>query len=228
MDALSPSVSTLRVRGRPSTALREPHHLLRPSSSTHIPPHSYLSAKPISNISAKSSSSFSTRTSHFTLPSPSQNPSLKPKTTPFHLTAASGYAAALLDAARCKNTVDAVEFDVRRFSRLLRSRDIRSIMSDEFIGDEAKGEIVKEVAEKGRFHKQLVVLLKMMVEKKKVGLVSKVLEEFERIYDELSGTRVVLVSSKEKMKEEELVGIAKKVQEMSGAMKVKVRHAFGG
>lgn len=89
---------------------------------------------------------------------------------------------------------------------------------------EKKGQVLKEVAEKGGFHKYVVVLMKMMVEKGKVGLVGEVLDEFKRIVDEMRGTKLVLVSSAKKMEEEELVGIAKEVQKMSGAMKVKVRH----
>ena len=86
------------------------------------------------------------------------------------------------------------------------------------------GQVIGEVVKKWRFNRHLVSLVKMLIEKNKVGIVKEVLEEFERIYDELSGTQVVLVSSATKMGEDEMVGIAKRVQKLSGAMKVKVRN----
>lgn len=57
-------------------------------------------------------------------------------------------------------------------------------------------------------------------------MVSEVLEEFERIYDELSGesTQVVWISSEKKIGEDRLFRIAKRVQELSGAVKVKLRN----
>ena len=67
-------------------------------------------------------------------------------------------------------------------------------------------------------------LVKMLVEKNKVGLVKQVLEEFERVYDEMLGTQVVLISSSKKIEEDRMFGIAKRVQRITGAFKVKVRN----
>jgi F-type H+-transporting ATPase subunit delta len=50
--------------------------------------------------------------------------------------------------------------------------------------------------------------------------------EFESICDELSGTRVVLVPSPKKMEEDQLFWIAKTVQNLTGAMNVKVKNFF--
>lgn len=94
--------------------------------------------------------------------------------------------------------------------------------------DKIKGEVVKEIAVKGKFQKHVVMVVKMLVKKNKVWMVNEVLEEFERIYDELIGNQVVLVSSAEKMSEDQLFGIAKRVQNVTGAMMVKVRHFITG
>lgn len=95
-----------------------------------------------------------------------------------------------------------------------------------FLEDKEKGYVLKEILSKGKFHKHLVGLLKLLVEKNKVGIVNEVLMEFERIYDEVCGAQIVLVSSDVKMEKDKIFGIAKKVQELSGAekLKVKVRH----
>lgn len=94
-------------------------------------------------------------------------------------------------------------------------------MADPAIDGKEKGMVVKEIAEKGRFHGHVVSLLRMLINKNKVEMVREVLEEFGRIYEELSGTRVVLVSSRGRLQEDELLGIAKRVQRLSGAAKVK-------
>ena len=111
---------------------------------------------------------------------------------------------------------------------MLRTKRIGGFLNDPFVGEEEKGRLVREIAAKGGFEKQVVKLTKMLIEKKRLGILNEVLSEFERIYDELCGTEVVLVSSNRKMQEEELYGIAKNVQRLSGAMKVKVRSFING
>ncbi|XP_043715319.1 ATP synthase delta chain, chloroplastic-like [Telopea speciosissima] len=222
MDTLPTSVSTLKVSGLNSTTPREFHLIKPPHISNLATSHSHLLTTKPNSISNKPSSSlsFKSHSSPFLSSSSPNSPSQI-----VHRNATSGYAAALLDVARSNNVLETIERDVRRFSRLLRrDGDLRSALIDPFLDDKMKGEVVKQVAEKGKFQKHLVVLIKMMVEKNKVGMVGEVLEEFERIYDELSGTHVVLVSSARKMEEDQLVGIAKRVQKLSGSMKVKVRH----
>ncbi|KAF8413374.1 hypothetical protein HHK36_001355 [Tetracentron sinense] len=223
METLSSSVSSLKVPGLHSTPPRE-LYTFKPPHTSNLPPYSLLSTNKPSSVTNKPTSSFTHKNFTSPFPSSSQTPSLKSPSPVVHRKPASGYAAALLDTAQCNNSLEAVERDVRRFSRLLRNQPLRAVMTGPLMEDKIKGEVMKKVAEKGKFHKYLVVLLKMLVEKKKVGMVSEVLEEFERIYDEMSGTRVVLVSSGRKMEEDQLFGIAKRVQKLSGALKVKVRH----
>lgn len=103
---------------------------------------------------------------------------------------------------------------------MLRNGVLKGLLEDSTVEMERRWEVLKEVG----LHRHVVVLVKMLVEKGKVGLVGEVLEEFKRICDEVRGTREVLVASAKRMGEGELLGIAKKVQKLSGAMKVKVRH----
>ncbi|OVA14751.1 ATPase [Macleaya cordata] len=240
MDTLSTSVSTNRhIHGFPSTAPRELHHQFRPPQTTHHqlpPPNSHLYNKPNSLLSNRptSPSSFTNNKTLITSSHPftstaqtSSSAISKSKSSVgvvHHRKASCGYAAALLDIAQCNNNLNLVERDVRRFLRLIRYHDVRTILADPSMDDKTKGEVVKEIAVKGKFQKHLVVMVKMLVEKNRVCMVNEVLEEFERINDELNGTRVVWVSSAEKMKEDQLFGIARRVQNVMGATKVKVRH----
>ncbi|KAK4411539.1 ATP synthase subunit delta, chloroplastic [Sesamum angolense] len=70
----------------------------------------------------------------------------------------------------------------------------------------------------------------LLVEKNKVEMLSEVLMEFGRIYDDLSGsanTQVVFVSCGVKIEEKQILGIARTVHKLSGAAKVKVRQLVG-
>ncbi|KAG9152380.1 hypothetical protein Leryth_016760 [Lithospermum erythrorhizon] len=144
--------------------------------------------------------------------------------TVFHNKAASGYAAALVDMARCNNILEPIQKDVRRFSRLLNQKQVRAILVSTDVEEKEKGEILKEVAVKGKFHKHLVVLLKLVIEKNRVAILDEVFQEFQRIYDELTNTQSVLVSSRRKMEREEMFSVAKSVQKLGGATMVKVRQ----
>ncbi|KAJ8440618.1 hypothetical protein Cgig2_031035 [Carnegiea gigantea] len=95
-----------------------------------------------------------------------------PRTLPFraprataHRRAASGYAAALVDVAQCNGVVFEVERDVRRLLKVLRDGHVEEFMRDEMVEEREKGEVVKEVVEKGRFQGHLVGLVKMVIEK---------------------------------------------------------------
>lgn len=217
MDTLSSSVSTFKVPTLHSTATCSRHEVTNfksTTSSTLYSPNTHLfsTTKPINSIPT-------TRPTSFTNPIifPTLSPTSPPPSPVTHRKPAAGYAAALLDIAQTNNSVDSVGKDVERFSRILKNNRV-------FLGEEEKGRIVMELVEKGSFNRYLVCLVKMLVKKNKVGVLSEVLDEFEKIYNEVLGTQVVLISSKTKMEEKKLSGIARRVQKLTGAVKVKVRN----
>ncbi|XP_021279513.1 ATP synthase delta chain, chloroplastic-like [Herrania umbratica] len=224
MDTFSSSVSTFKVPNFNSTP-REFGRWKTPNRHGQLPTRSPQCS------SFFSSARTTTKTNSFThkkLTSPffptSQASPLISSPYYVHSKQASGYAAALLDIAQCNTSLDAVQKDVQKLSKLLHHDHVQAFLSDPFVGDEEKGKAVKELVRKGKFNKHLVRLLKMLTKRKELGMVSEVLEEFERIYDELSETKVVWISSEKKIKEDRLFRIAKRVQELSGAVKVKVRN----
>ncbi|XWS46273.1 hypothetical protein CRYUN_Cryun14cG0050900 [Craigia yunnanensis] len=229
MDTLPSSVSTLKVPNFNSTP-REFCHLKTPNRQRQLPPPSPHRSYFFS--SAKTTTIFSNKSTSFThknLTSPvfsTSQAALPLNSSPYvHRKPASGYAAALLDIAQCNGSLDAVQKDVQKFSKLLQNSQIQALLSDPFVGDKEKGKAVKELGKKGQFNKHLVSLLKMLIERGKLEMVSEVLEEFERIHDELNHeTKLVWISSEKKIGEDRLFRIAKRVQKLSGAVKVKVRN----
>ncbi|XP_010941041.3 ATP synthase delta chain, chloroplastic [Elaeis guineensis] len=216
MDALSTPVSSLR----PGVLLSTPHprdlpNLLKPHPSSHLLPNLSAKPKPPSQSLPHRPLAPPKPLPHL---SPSSLPGLHPlskPSPPIHRRAATGYAAALVDAACCDGALDAVERDARRLLRAV---------SEE---TEEKGDAVTAAtAEGGGFYKHVVTLVRMLVRKGKAGMVGEVMAEVGRICDELSGTRVVVVSSQRRMEQAELRGIARDVARVSGAAKVRVRHVF--
>ncbi|CAL9189432.1 unnamed protein product [Musa hybrid cultivar] len=219
METLSTPVSSIKAIPLFPTAAT-PNHLLRPStnpSSLPIPPFTNLSAR------ARPQSHHHHAKSVLRLsPSPPRHRPT-PLGTPrrVHRAASTGYAAALLDVARCEGALAAAERDLRRLVR-----GVRPVLADPGLDEAAKGEVVRGVAEGGGFYRHVVALVRMLVGKGRAGLVEEVMEQFVRLCDELSGTRVVVVMSEKgkKMEEQRLRGIAQEVHQATGAPKVRVRH----
>ncbi|XP_039119470.1 uncharacterized protein LOC120255772 [Dioscorea cayenensis subsp. rotundata] len=172
MDAIPTSISTLRttssfIPSNPPPLLLKPNPYLyrsRSHKSTKPPPPPPSSIQTLKPPSLLVSSSFSPPPISFT--------------SKQHHKASTGYAAALLDASRCQNSIHAVYNDVHKLMHVL--HDTKSM---------------KIALKSGDFAKQLVVLVKMLVKKGKSGLVLEVLDEFIKLYDELTFTPVMLVSS---------------------------------
>uniref|UniRef100_A0A803M3C5 Uncharacterized protein n=2 Tax=Chenopodium quinoa TaxID=63459 RepID=A0A803M3C5_CHEQI len=66
-------------------------------------------------------------------------------------------------------------------------------MKDEWVEEKEKGEVVMELMEKAKFEGHLVGLVKMLVKKgQSVELVKEVLEEFLRVFHQLTSTSGVI------------------------------------
>ncbi|GFP88191.1 ATP synthase delta chain chloroplastic [Phtheirospermum japonicum] len=143
-----------------------------------------------------------------------------------HQNPSTGYAVALLDAARCHDALESVSRDVKRLSRWLSSEEINSIVSNPCVGKNEKAEILREIVKKGKFHKYLSKLVKLLVEKTncKVEMVREVLVEFRRIYDELAMNGFDCTTTGVKMEINQVLEVAKRVQKISGAVRVSVRQ----
>ncbi|KAK1369897.1 Atp synthase delta chain, chloroplastic [Heracleum sosnowskyi] len=209
MDTLPSSVSSLQVpkytlvhrkssdfsRFKPPLTTTTSHPNL---TSVNNNPNSFVSSNKPPSFSQKTTSKLAKNYSpSLELPQSSSSSSSSPsKQVPLvHRNAATGYAAALIDVAQCSNRLRSMEKDVKRFLKLLSNNELQGFMMDPHVKQSEKGQVVKELAEKGKFHKHLVGLIKMLVDKTKLGMVTQVLMEFQRIFEELSGTNRFLVPS---------------------------------
>ncbi|KAE8657751.1 GTP-binding family protein [Hibiscus syriacus] len=179
MAPLSSSVATLKPTNFNSTH-REFHHLKTPNRPRHLPPPA--SPQCSLSFSTTKTTTFSALFNHKNLTSLASPPLTS--SPHIHRKPATVYAAAILDIAQCNGSLDSVQRDVQKFSKLLRNSQIQALLNDPFLGYKEKGKIVKELARKGKFNKHLVSLLKMLIENNKLEMVSEVLDEIEMIYNE--------------------------------------------
>nr|GMD31518.1 ATP synthase delta chain, chloroplastic [Ipomoea batatas] len=220
MDTLSSPVSSFTV---PTASRRKSLDVFR---HFHLLPPRRNSLSNFRSTTATNSEFSTTAVPSNRIPPPKPHP--PPREASLHRRAASGYAAALVDIAKRNNSLDAVRRDVRRVWKWTRNEHLRAALTDPLLENKDKGEILKEIAEKGNIHKLLGAVLKILAGKNRAELLSEVLMEFERIYDELCGTaRVVLLSAAEN-KETAALEVAKTVHQISGAWKVKVSRCSLG
>lgn len=211
MDTLSTSISTFT--NIPKSHLKNQllhhhrHHHHHPSAST-----TKRQTTKISNKSTTLSTQNHLLPPHVNSSRSSSEPQQRPST---------GYAVALLDAARRHNAVDAVRRDVRRLSRWLRDDQLRHAMADPFTD---KAAIVKE----GRFQKHLGKLVKLLAEKGKLELLGQVLSEFGRIYDDLSlsvsNHQLLLLPRGLKIHQNQILEIVGRIQRVTGEDKLTLIH----
>ncbi|CAJ2631283.1 unnamed protein product [Trifolium pratense] len=215
MDTFSTSVSTLKISSLPPP----------PSSSTnHFTPHPHAISprpKPHFSSTSKLNNSIATqKTKPFSPSLPFSSSNTRKLSSPiFHHTPATGYAAAIIDVAQKTNTLHPVQRDVQKLLKFLKKLKFQSDG-----GGVDPSAMLMKVVEQGNFQRHVVVLVKMLMKKNKLEIVEQVLEEFVRIYDELCGTQVVLVSSEREIGEDEMFGIAKSVHKLNGAIRVRVRN----
>ncbi|XP_071741305.1 uncharacterized protein [Rutidosis leptorrhynchoides] len=179
MEVISTSVP-------PSINLPKTHHLhhLKPPFLHHQNHHISTTKHHTSITSTNPTLSSHHKFTPFPSTSPPPPP---PKTAHTHRNAATGYAAALVDAAICSNSFDGVYKDVKKLLEWLTNNEmLKDVMSDVLVDDGVKGRVMKEVVVNGKLRRQVVAMVKMLVAKNKIAMVEQVMVEFEKIYFDLN------------------------------------------
>lgn len=90
----------------------------------------------------------------------------------------------MLDVACCDNALSVAARDARKVKRI-----VHVVSEDERVEEGRKGEVVRRAVEGGGLYVKLVVLVRMLVGRGKVGVVGEVMEEFGRLWEELCGVK---------------------------------------
>jgi F-type H+-transporting ATPase subunit delta len=86
-----------------------------------------------------------------------------------------------------------------------------------------KKDILSTLGKEADFHPFTTNFLNLLVDKKRIGAIAAIIDEFENLYCESTDTQVATVTSAVKLENEEQFMIAKKIQEMTGAKNIKLK-----
>lgn len=137
--------------------------------------------------------------------------------------AAAGYAAALLDIGQSNNTLEVINRDMEKLSRLLKNQEVYDFLINPVIGNRKKKSILKAIADDAKFQSYTLKFLSLLVDKQRMNMVKDILKEFESVYNEMTHTQVATVFSALELEHYQLARIAKKVKNLTGAQNVKLQ-----
>lgn len=138
--------------------------------------------------------------------------------------AASGYASALAEVGRSQNVLEGINADMEKLGRFLQDKQLTDFLNNPTINDDNKKSVLKSLADDAKFVSYTVNLLNLIVDKKRTLILKEIVKEFEELYNEITDTEVVIVTSAVKIGTNQLAQIAKKIQSMSGAKNVRMKN----
>jgi F-type H+-transporting ATPase subunit delta len=141
-------------------------------------------------------------------------------------TAASSYAAALADLAQSNNTLDATTADIDKIDELFSDRQVFDYFSSPIVDDATKAKLFAEFATSAEIQPHTQNFINILIEAKRIDIIADVVKEFELVYNSLTDTQLVVVTSVVKLESQHLAQIAKQVQKLTGAKNVRIRTAL--
>ena len=137
--------------------------------------------------------------------------------------AAGSYATALAELALSNNTLDATTADIDKIDELFSDRQVLDYFSSPVIDDAAKRNLIAEFATSSGFQPHTHNFLNILIESKRIDIITDIVKEFELVYNKITDTELVVVTSVVKLESENLAQIAKQVQKLTGAKNVRIK-----
>eukprot|EP00850_Spirogloea_muscicola_P011105 SM000068S20537 [mRNA] locus=s68:82108:82686:+ [translate_table: standard] len=139
--------------------------------------------------------------------------------------AASGYAAALVELAQSGGVLDAVHSDFEKLAAMLDGNaELADFVASPVVTDAKKKEVLAGVAGDAGFHAYTRDFLGLLVDKKRASILKDVASEVEVLFYETTDTQFALVTSAVKLENSQQALIARKLQSMTGAKKIKLKN----
>merc|ERR1711988_910436 len=138
---------------------------------------------------------------------------------------AAGYAAALLETAIAKNQLDAINDDVLTLEKVL-TEDVVTFLKNPIMPAGQKKAVLAKICAEGSedsFSQYTSSFLKLLVDKNRISEIKDIIETFDELYCDKTNTQVAVVTSAEKLANEQRFQIAQKIQELTGAKNVKLK-----
>ncbi|KAH7280695.1 hypothetical protein KP509_36G009700 [Ceratopteris richardii] len=139
---------------------------------------------------------------------------------------ANGYAAALAEVGQSKSNLDSISGDIAKLSHFCEDKTFYDFFTSPVVKDEHKKEVVKSLSKEAKFTTATLNLLTLLVTKKRTMILKDLIKEFEDIYNKMTDTQLVYVTSAVEIQESQLAQISEKVQSMSGCKNIKIKNVI--
>ncbi|CAK8562877.1 unnamed protein product [Lathyrus sativus] len=137
--------------------------------------------------------------------------------------AAASYAAAFADVAKSNNTLDATIADVEKIEQLFSDPKVFDYFCSPIVEDSAKRQLIIEFATASGFQPHTLNFLNILIDSQRIDEVLDIFKEFELVYNTITDTELVVVTSVVKLESQHLAQIAKQVQKLTGAKRVRTK-----
>jgi len=137
---------------------------------------------------------------------------------------ASGYASALVEACGDAKALESVHGDMETITAYMAANpSVGTFLSNPTMEAPQKKDVLAKLGKEADFHPFTKNFLNLLVDKKRIGNIEDIAEEFENLYCDSTDTQIATVTSAVKLENEQQFMIAKKVQEMTGAKNIKLK-----
>eukprot|EP01018_Ginkgo_biloba_P032916 Gb_38201 [translate_table: standard] len=136
---------------------------------------------------------------------------------------AESYATALAELAQSTNILEPVNSDIEKLSQFLVDKQFSRFLVNPIIPDDKKKGIVKAISDDAKFQTYTLNFLYLLIDKKRIGILSDIVKEFELAYNKLTDTELAVVTSVVKLENQHLTEIAKKVQSFTKAKNIRLK-----
>ncbi|XP_072977698.1 ATP synthase delta chain, chloroplastic [Typha angustifolia] len=138
-------------------------------------------------------------------------------------TAASRYASALADVCKSNGTLETTISDLEKIDNVFADKSVQSFFANPTITPQQKLELIDEIGKSSELQPHVVNFLNILVDTRRIDVVTEIVKEFEQCYNRMTGTEVATVTSVVKLESQDLVQIAQAVQRLTGAKNVRIK-----
>lgn len=138
-------------------------------------------------------------------------------------TASGSYASALAEVAKANDTLEQTAADLEKVQKIFSDPEVMKFFTNPTILNTKKFELVDEIVESSQLLPHVGNFLSILVDMKRMDLISEIAKEFEVVYNQLTDTELAVVTSVVKLESEHLAQIAKGVQKLTGSQNVRIK-----
>nr|AAA34024.1 ATP synthase delta subunit precursor [Spinacia oleracea]prf//1503275A ATP synthase delta [Spinacia oleracea] len=136
---------------------------------------------------------------------------------------ASRYASALADVADVTGTLEATNSDVEKLIRIFSEEPVYYFFANPVISIDNKRSVLDEIITTSGLQPHTANFINILIDSERINLVKEILNEFEDVFNKITGTEVAVVTSVVKLENDHLAQIAKGVQKITGAKNVRIK-----